>query len=79
MRNALYKTNITTWKSDNSNYKIYWDDELRQPVVKIDELDLICLAKKDSASIYETKGMYYPDQKTMEGIWWYCELAAGGL
>lgn len=65
--NALYKTNITTWKSDNSNYKIYWDDELRQPVVKIDELDLICLAKKDSASIYETKGMYYPDQKLWKG------------
>ncbi len=65
--NALYKTNITTWKSDNSNYKIFWDVDIKQPVVTIAELDLMCLAKKDSASIYDTKGTYYPDQKLWKG------------
>ena len=65
--NALYKTNITTWKSDNSNYKIFWDYDIKQPVVTIAELDLMCLAKKDSASIYDTKGTYYPDQKLWKG------------
>ncbi len=65
--NALYKTNITTWKSDNPNFTIYWDDKLKQPVVQIPELDLVCLAKKDSASIYETKGKYFPDKKLWKG------------
>ena len=65
--NALYKTNITTWKSDNSNYKIFWDYDIKEPVVTIEELDLMCLAKKDSASIYVTKGTYYPDQKLWKG------------
>ena len=65
--NALYKTNLTVWKSDNPYFRIYWDDQLKQPVVEIEELDLKCLAKKDSASIFETKGKYYPDKKLWKG------------
>lgn len=65
--NALYKTNVTTWKSTNPEFLIYWSEEKKQPVVEIKELDLVCLAKGDSAMIYETQGFYYPDKKVWEG------------
>ena len=65
--NAFYKTNITTWKSDNPNFTFYWDENINEPVLVVPELDLKCLATKDSVSIFETKGKYYPDQKLWKG------------
>jgi hypothetical protein len=61
---ALHKSHANTWITSNPDYKIYWKGE---PIVEINELDLVCFAKHDSAFIYETKGIYYPMQKLWIG------------
>ncbi|MBL4651991.1 MAG: hypothetical protein JKY53_03865 [Flavobacteriales bacterium] len=61
--NSIYYSNSTVWKSSDTNYRFTFKDN--KPILVFAYLDLICLAKKDSSVIYNTKGTYYP----LEKIW----------
>ena len=61
--NSIYHSSSTIWKSSNTNYRFSFEDN--KPILVFSSLNLICLAKKDSSVIYNTKGVYYP----LEKIW----------
>jgi hypothetical protein len=55
--NAIYKSGAVIWASDNSNYDFGFDS---LPKISFKKLNLICYAKGDSSTIYETAGTFYP-------------------
>ena len=63
--NTFFKSKSVAWKSSNSNWKFTFED--KQPVINFESLDLVCLAKGDSAVIYNTKGTFYPKTETWVG------------
>jgi len=62
--NILYKSNAVTWKSSSSDYSFDFDTV---PKVTFSALDLTCYANRDSITIYETKGIYYPLSEKWSG------------
>ncbi len=60
--NTLYKSASTRWRSSSGTFTFAFDSV---PKVVFDKLDLVCLAKGDSAVIRNTSGVYYP----VEEIW----------
>jgi len=62
--NTFYKSVTTTWKADNRNWQIICDSI---PIVKFGSLNLKCLAKGDSSTIYNTTGTFYPTTGTWVG------------
>lgn len=63
--NAVQESPNTKWKARNYTYKFDYDS---LPKVTFEKLDLICYAKKDSAVVYNTKGVYYPTRSTFYGF-----------
>ena len=57
--NAIYKSASTIWQSSSSHYSFQYDNE---PIVTFSSIDLRCIAKGDSAVIYNTSGVYYPNK-----------------
>jgi len=55
--NKLYESNSVVWKTDNANYTFEFDSI---PIIKYQNINLTCLAKKDSSIIKNTSGTYYP-------------------
>ncbi|MEQ8324538.1 MAG: hypothetical protein RH916_07660 [Vicingaceae bacterium] len=56
-QNAIYVSGAVTWGVDNSNYDFGFDS---LPKITFKKLNLICYAKGDSSTIYETSGTFYP-------------------
>lgn len=63
--NILYKTGTFAWKTDNLNFKL--EMEGKYPVFIFDSLDLSCITKVDSGSIYGTKGVCNPLKSKWKG------------
>ena len=64
--NSIYKSLTTTWNSSSGQYS--FEIEEGEPVIRFDEnMNLRCYAKKDSAVIWGTKGVYYPLKKIWKG------------
>jgi len=60
--NVLYRTKSTAWKSNTYDFIFGYDSV---PVVEFENMNLICYANKDSTSIIDTKGVFYP----LKSIW----------
>lgn len=63
--NTFYSTSSSTWKSDNAGWQFAFDGN--DYTVEFPELNLICLAKGDSAVIYATGGTYFPATDKFSG------------
>ena len=55
--NILYRSRATEWKSSTYDFYFAYDSV---PSVVFKELNLTCIANKDSSVIYDTKGIFYP-------------------
>ncbi len=55
--NAMFKSGAVIWASNNANYDFGYDS---LPKISFKKLNLICYAKGDSSTIYNTQGTYYP-------------------
>lgn len=62
--NTMYSSASTIWSANNSNYLFGYDS---LPKITFDQLNLICVAKRDSMIIYDTKGAYYPTEDKWVG------------
>lgn len=62
--NSLYSSPSTHWKSSSSEYRFEFDS---LPKIVFPAMSLICIAKKDSSVIINTKGEYYPTLKMFYG------------
>ena len=60
--NVLYRTKATAWKTNTYNFVFAFDSV---PVVIFEDMNLTCYANKDSTTIIDTKGVYYP----LKSIW----------
>lgn len=63
--NTFYSSSANSWKSNNPDWKFQFDGKV--PSIIFDDLNLVCLAKGDSAVIYATSGVYYPDDERFIG------------
>ena len=61
----IYKSTTTLWKTNNKDFKFIFDGEIVKVV--FGQIDLTCLAKKDSSKIFATQGTYFPFLKTWKG------------
>ncbi len=66
-KNALKysSSGSTTWFASSKNYQLIYKDKI--PMVVFDETDLLAVRKKDSISIHQTKGTFFPLTKRWEG------------
>lgn len=63
--NAFYSSSSATWKSNNPNWQFIFDG--KDYAVQFENLNLICLAKGDSAVIQATSGIYFPSEDKFRG------------
>lgn len=58
---SIYKSASVRWITNNTNYNFGFEDV---PFISFPSLDLKCVAKRDSAIIFKTSGIFYPlDEK----------------
>jgi hypothetical protein len=62
--NLIYKSSSTEWKIITPDYRIHSDPEV---FLDIGRTDLICHANRDSLTIFQTKGKYYPAENQWIG------------
>ena len=74
--NILYKSSSTVWKASQSNYNFVFDKDLQ---VKFEKTNLTCYAKRDSISLFETTGTYYPFDNLWKGKNGLVNWKRGGL
>ena len=74
--NSLYKSASTQWRSSSGVFTFEYDTV---PKVVFPKLDLICLAKGDSAVIKNTSGVYYPSEEIWRGRGGRVTWARAGL
>ncbi len=55
--NAIYVTQNVTWYGTSSKFSFDYDS---LPKVVFPEMDIYCVAKNDTARIYQTNGSFYP-------------------
>lgn len=78
-KNALrYSDGSTTWIAKSNVYELRYEDKV--PYIHYDKLNIVCKNKKDSITIFDTKGDYYPIEMTFKGnggkaIWERFKLA----
>ena len=53
----IYQSSSTSWKTTTSGYSFSYDTV---PVITFQTADLICFSNRDSLTIYNTQGTYYP-------------------
>ena len=56
--NIIYQSSLATWKTDEANYKFYFD---KKNIIYIifEDINLTCYSRNDSSTIYNTKGVFY--------------------
>ncbi len=64
--NVIYRSSSTEWKVDNNNYKYVFDGNNIKIV--FGEVNLTCYAKRDSAIIFKTQGIYDPLKIKWTGV-----------
>lgn len=64
--NTIYKSSSTEWKVNNNDFKYVLDGKDIKIIFGV--VDLTCLAKRDSAVIYKTQGIYDPSKNTWTGV-----------
>jgi hypothetical protein len=62
--NSFYVSPAVRWKASEGNWKLRIDSV---PMVEFTDIDLICLAKKDSSVIRNTSGFYFPTTERWKG------------
>jgi len=65
LNNAFYSSPASTWKVNNSNWRFAFDG--KNPSIIFPDVNLICVAKGDSAVIYATSGVYDPKTEKFAG------------
>lgn len=60
----LYKSFSTEWKTRSNDFHYIYDDTLK---IVFNSTELVCYSQKDSCSIYNTSGAYYPFEKKWKG------------
>jgi hypothetical protein len=60
----IFETNAIKWRCRSKDYQFEYD---KQPKIVFKSLDLICYAKDDSTTIYNTSGVYSPVSTSWEG------------
>ncbi|MFA6923159.1 MAG: hypothetical protein WC223_02800 [Bacteroidales bacterium] len=63
--NAIYKSNFTKWVVTKCNYTFEFDTVPK--LVFTSKINLRCVSKEDSTSIYNTTGTYYPTENLWKG------------
>ncbi|MFH0761054.1 MAG: hypothetical protein V2A67_06090 [Bacteroidota bacterium] len=63
-KNLIYKSSSTEWKLVTLDYRFIQDSV---PAVEIMPTDLICYSNRDSLTINNTRGIYYPLDTRWEG------------
>lgn len=63
--NVLFKSNSTIWKSSSIDYEIVFDSVAK--IVFLTPMTLTCYAFNDSSVIYNTKGVFIPEQNLWLG------------
>jgi len=63
--NTIYSSPSVSWSSSNPNFQFSLEDG--KPKLTFNELDLKCSAKRSSAKIYGTSGVYYPTDELWIG------------
>ena len=63
-KNYLYDSQLTSWKSNSSDYTFKYDSV---PYFEFPSLDLTCIKKNDSTTIYNTQGRFYPTSNNWVG------------
>lgn len=62
--NVMFDTPGAKWKSSNSNFTFAYDSV---PKIVFSSCNLVCIAKGDSAIIYNTQGTYFPLANRFDG------------
>lgn len=62
--NTFYESPSAAWQASNSRFTFKYDSLAR---VEFELIDLRCLAKNDSAVIYQTSGTYFPTEDRFVG------------
>jgi len=62
--NTFYSSPAVQWKASNGNWRLVNDSV---PAVVFENVDIICLAKKDSSVVRNTSGTYYPISERYKG------------
>lgn len=62
--NTFYESSSTAWQASNSQFTFRYDSLAK---IEFGLIDLRCLAKNDSAVIYQTTGTYYPTEERFIG------------
>lgn len=55
--NMLYQSASTTWTASSKSFAFSYDTV---PVILFNTTDLVCFSNRDSLTIYDTRGRYYP-------------------
>jgi len=63
-RSILHESSSVTWQATNAEYTFVGKDPM---VVKIEQTNLVCYAKRDSMHIYNTSGTFKPISKKWDG------------
>lgn len=62
--NTFYSSPAVKWKASNGNWRFVNDSV---PMIVFENIDLICLAKKDSSVIRNTSGIFFPTSERWKG------------
>lgn len=60
----LYKSFSTKWKTRSRDFHYIYNDTLK---IVLDTTELVCYSQRDSCTIYNTGGTYYPFEKKWKG------------
>lgn len=63
--NAIYTTPAVVWYTKNDNYRYEYND--KKLSIVLGATDLVCHSKRDSITIYDTEGVFYPMDKMWYG------------
>jgi hypothetical protein len=75
--NIFYKTPVYEYKSSSSNFRFEYD---KGPKITFPALTIICFnGQRDSTALYDTKGVYYPNDGVFKGSGGKVTWLRGGL
>ncbi|WP_282125484.1 hypothetical protein [Marinifilum flexuosum] len=60
----INKSYAVEWKAENAQFKYTFDEKLS---IEFEKADLFCIAQRDTSTIYNTRGTYFPFEKAWKG------------
>ena len=64
-KNEIFSTPSVRWVSGTDNYTYQYSD--KKLSIKFGKSDIVCHSKKDSITIFDTKGVFYPSKESWQG------------